>query len=104
MIIKIGRAPGNDFVIENPTVSREHAVLEIEDGQIVLRDIGSKSGTYVLVNGKPERTTYTVVAENTSIMVGNERLRIHDVVDAASRKSRKVTYVRNPMTGEIEKR
>lgn len=50
--IKIGKAPGNDFVISNPTVSRNHAILTVTDDNqhALLRDLGSTNGTYV--NGK----------------------------------------------------
>lgn len=47
--IKIGKSPENDFVINNPTVSRSHAVLTVADDNrhAILRDLGSKNGTYV---------------------------------------------------------
>lgn len=48
-IIKIGKSQENDFVINNPTVSRNHAMLTIADDNChaTLRDLGSKNGTYV---------------------------------------------------------
>ncbi len=36
-----------------PTVSRLHAMLEMRDGRIVVRDLNSRFGTYV--NGMPIR-------------------------------------------------
>lgn len=47
--IKIGKSPDNDFVINNLTVSRHHAVLIIADDNkhAILKDLGSKNGTYV---------------------------------------------------------
>jgi predicted component of type VI protein secretion system len=103
LIITIGRSPKNDFVLTNRTVSREHATMEIVEGQIVLRDVGSKSGTYVMVDGSPERTTYSIVEENAVILIGNEPLRVLDIIHKATRKNRKVKYVRNPLTGVVEK-
>lgn len=47
--INIGKSPENDFVINNPTVSRSHARLIVADDNrhAILRDLGSKNGTYV---------------------------------------------------------
>ena len=105
MIIKIGRARGNDVVVDNPTVSRQHAELEVEDGQIVLKDLGSASGTYVMDKaGELERTTYMVVSENSTIAVGSEQLYVKDVIDRMAKKSRQTRYERNPLTGEIVKK
>lgn len=50
--ITIGRAPDNVIVIPDMTVSRHHAVLSIgEDGKMTLKDLSSKNGTYVMVDG-----------------------------------------------------
>lgn len=48
-IIRIGKSQENDFVINNPTVSRNHAMLTVADDNrhAILRDLGSKNGTYV---------------------------------------------------------
>ena len=49
--ITIGRAPGNDLVLTDSLVSREHARLErFDDGRLLVIDLGSANGT--LVNGK----------------------------------------------------
>ncbi len=50
--ITIGRAPDNVIVIPDMTVSRHHAVLSIgEDGKMILKDLSSKNGTYLMVDG-----------------------------------------------------
>lgn len=44
--VTIGRAPGNDVVLDDPLVSREHARVErYEDGSFLLMDLGSSNGT-----------------------------------------------------------
>lgn len=43
--IRIGRSPLNDLSIEQPFVSEFHAVLELHDGRVMLRDLGSTNGT-----------------------------------------------------------
>ena len=48
MKIKIGKATDNDFVIEDPQVSRYHALLiEEAPGAMLLEDLDSTNGTYV---------------------------------------------------------
>ena len=45
--VTIGRAPGNNFVVEHATVSRQHAVIKIEGQDLRLYDLGSANGTFV---------------------------------------------------------
>ena len=45
--VSIGRDPRNDIVIDDDTVSREHAMLLYQNGKFTLRDLGSSNGTYV---------------------------------------------------------
>ena len=42
-VIRIGRLPDNEFVLPHPTVSRHHAEVRIQNGQVVLTDVGSAS-------------------------------------------------------------
>ncbi len=46
---KVGRSPVSDIVIDDATASAHHAVIAFENGDFVLRDLGSTNGT--LVNG-----------------------------------------------------
>lgn len=104
MIIRIGRDPKNDFIVDNMTVSRHHATLEVTEGRIVLTDVGSKSGTYVAVNGALERVSYKEVSDRDVILLGNERLVIRDIIRKITERNREVVYERNPLTGEIIKK
>jgi len=47
--VSIGRADSNDIVLNEPRVSRQHAVIEWEksSGAFLVRDLGSKNGTYL---------------------------------------------------------
>jgi hypothetical protein len=46
--LSIGRDAGNDIVINDKFVSRNHAQINILDnGQVLLRDMGSSNGTFV---------------------------------------------------------
>lgn len=104
MIIKIGRDPKNDYAIDNMSVSRKHATLEITDGRIVLSDIGSKSGTFLAKGGRLERITYMEVSERDVVLLGSERVVIRDIIRAVTEKNREVVYERNPLTGEVIKK
>lgn len=47
-VIRLGRAPDNNFVLDAPSVSRYHAILNYENGsQPVLSDLSSTNGTFV---------------------------------------------------------
>lgn len=43
----IGRAEGNDVVVDDPGVSRRHARLAVRDSHLVLTDLGSSNGTWL---------------------------------------------------------
>ena len=46
--LTIGRDPGCRIVIDNGSISREHAELaRLEDGRVMIRDLGSSNGTFV---------------------------------------------------------
>ena len=48
--VSIGRAQGNDVTVADPNCSSRHAAIEREGGGFVIRDAGSKNGTFV--NGR----------------------------------------------------
>ena len=62
----IGRAPSCDLVLDNPQVSRAHAVLEQAGDAIQIRDLGGTNGTYV--NG--QRVESCVLGNGDEIKVG----------------------------------
>ena len=46
----VGRAPTCDLSVADPTISRRHAELVVDEDQVTLRDLGSSNGTFV--NGR----------------------------------------------------
>lgn len=62
----IGRRPYNDVVLEHPTASGEHAVVQVEDGGVFIEDLGSTNGTYV--NGV--RVQRQAMSSNDIIEIG----------------------------------
>ena len=65
----------NELALTDPTVSRIHAEVKIEDQRAVVRDLGSTNGTRV--NG--HRVTELVLGEGDRIQIGETSL----VVEAA---------------------
>ena len=66
----IGRAPGNDVVLENLLVSGHHARIDQAGGDYILTDLQSKNGTYV--NGA--RITTAKLKHGDQILVGKHTL------------------------------
>jgi diguanylate cyclase (GGDEF)-like protein len=91
----IGRSIGSDILIEEPGVSRRHAVTRIlATGQILLEDVGSSNGTY---RGN-ERVSRVVLSDGDRVSLGDvlvsvllleehdsESLARLELIDAATR-------------------
>jgi hypothetical protein len=43
----LGRNPANDFKLDDPSVSGAHCQIVVENGNAVIKDLGSTNGTYV---------------------------------------------------------
>lgn len=65
--ITIGRTSKSDVELDNPSISRDHALVENENGRNYLTDTGSTNGTWV--NGK-KITKRTQITDKDEIMVG----------------------------------
>lgn len=73
-VVRIGRAPDNDVVLDSPGVSRYHARVRYEPGGAPhLEDAGSTNGTFI--NGEVVRAPRAVSATDL-IFVGGFLLRI----------------------------
>lgn len=68
----LGRARDVDFRVDDPNVSRRHAVIYWADGCIVIEDLDSTNGT--LVNGCP--VTSTVLRPDDVLVVGDCRITV----------------------------
>ena len=67
----IGRVPSNDIQPEDPTISKRHARVIVDDGGVVVEDLKSTNGT--LVNGK--KITRYALRDGDIIEIGRHRLR-----------------------------
>jgi hypothetical protein len=74
-IVQIGRDPGNDLVLRDPRVSRQHAEIVFDRGFFVIRDLGSSNGTWV--NGTKVRTA--PLTNQAELKIGNSLGRFIDV-------------------------
>ena len=59
-VLAIGRGEGNDLVLDDPSLSRNHARLRMVKGGAFLEDLGSRNGSRV--NGEPIRRVQPVAA------------------------------------------
>jgi pSer/pThr/pTyr-binding forkhead associated (FHA) protein len=53
--VSVGRGPGADIGVEDPTVSHAHATLEFSGDGFRIRDLGSTNG--ISVNGSPTQAS-----------------------------------------------
>lgn len=93
MVIKIGKADDNDFIVNDPQVSRYHAqLLREENGCWLLEDVGSTNGTYV--NGS--QVIKKRVTPTDEIRLGNNyRIKVVDVLKFNNDYSDEFTSLKN---------
>lgn len=72
--MRVGRSLSAELRFEDPTVSRRHAVLIVEDEGVRMLDDRSLNG--VFVNG--ERTASRLLEDGDEIVIGRYRLRYFD--------------------------
>ena len=73
--LHVGRSPGSDIQLEDPSVSRRHAIVTHRGGRTVLLDDRSLNGIYV--NG--ERVSEAVLSDGDWIAIGHVSLRYVEV-------------------------
>ncbi|MGD8318412.1 MAG: DUF4388 domain-containing protein [Myxococcales bacterium] len=70
--IVIGRSSELDMVLVEDMVSRRHAKISVDNGDIFLEDLGSTNGSFV--NG--EKITRTKLAEGDRILIGTSIIKV----------------------------
>jgi hypothetical protein len=74
----IGRGSSCDIQLDDPTVSRQHARLVATEGQFLLQDLHSTSGTYV--DGKQvDPSAASPIMDGSVVSVGNTGLVLRKV-------------------------
>lgn len=75
-VLTVGRALGNDVVLDDPYVDASHARLSIDDnGAVSVEDLGSVNG---LVSGEERIFGRTVVRPGGTLRLGRTTLRFRD--------------------------
>src|SRR5512140_3695 len=74
--LRIGRDPGNDIVLRDARVSRQHAQIVYERGFYVIHDLSSANGTYV--NGR--RVRVAPLSDGAEMRLGNTLARFSEEV------------------------
>ena len=67
----IGRGKENHICLSHSTVSKQHAVYYVEDGNTIVEDVGSYNGTFV--NG--ERVKKSILSSGDILLIGGVTLR-----------------------------
>jgi pSer/pThr/pTyr-binding forkhead associated (FHA) protein len=81
----VGRGPAVDIAIDDATMSRQHAAVEIAADGVHARDLGSTNG--IRVNGEP--VAAASLAHGDSLELGGQKLRL--ILEERRREPR--TYV-----------
>ena len=72
--VSIGRAPGNDIVIDNLAVSGHHAKLLVEEGRFLVEDLSSLNGTFL----NSQRIRKSPLKSGDEILIGKHSLVFED--------------------------
>ena len=94
--VRIGRNQLNDLHIDRPYVSQFHAAIDVRDGQITIRDLGSTNGTVVL-GQRLQRDTPVDVTQTPEITIGPVTIRL-TVAEAAKKEVQREGFL--DMSGE----
>jgi pSer/pThr/pTyr-binding forkhead associated (FHA) protein len=70
-----GRSPECTLTIDNPLVSRHHALVDLVDGEFVLKDLGSGNGTYM----KEQLVTEDALEDGDEFLIGKHLIRFNIV-------------------------
>jgi len=86
LVIRIGRAYDNDFIIADLHASEHHCIIRVHEQGFILEDLNSTNKTFL--NGKHEVKGQTVIQSGDEITIGRTRLRFvssHHKVEPAIR-------------------
>jgi hypothetical protein len=69
--LTVGRLPDNDLVVDDPSVSKRHAVLRWDNvaRRCTVKDLGSRNGT--TINGDYVRDANTLVSDGNMLSFGD---------------------------------
>ena len=71
--IRIGRAPDNDVIINEPYISAHHCIMMIDSsGNMTIQDLNSSNGTFV----NREKVTLKSILRDDTVQLGNYKLNL----------------------------
>jgi FHA domain len=73
-LLSIGRAPGNDIVIDNLAVSGHHAKVLVEEGRFFVEDLSSLNGTFL----NSQRIRKSPLKNGDEVSIGKHSLVFED--------------------------
>lgn len=86
MPVSIGRSGNSDIALSTAQVSRSHAIISLQEGQVVINDQGSSNGTYV--NG--EQVESASLFDGDILRIGNFELAVSFAASVSSGRSSSV--------------
>jgi pSer/pThr/pTyr-binding forkhead associated (FHA) protein len=69
--------------INDPTVSKRHAEIQIINGEVYLRDLGSTNGTFLIKNQRLVPLVEGYVQLHQMIVLGNKQHSVKDLLETA---------------------
>ncbi len=96
--LEIGRRPESDVFVQDAGVSRRHATICVDEKGAVIRDAGSRNGTFV--NGHALRSARVV--DGSRIQIGASttmRFAMSDSMEARFQRRLAEAALRDPLTG-----
>jgi pSer/pThr/pTyr-binding forkhead associated (FHA) protein len=75
-VITVGRAVENQVIAPDPAVSRRHLRLIVTSNGVVVEDLGSTNGTYLVEGGGERLVKVENVGRQAVVRVGGTKLRI----------------------------
>jgi len=69
--------------INDPTVSKRHAGIQVMNGEIYLRDLGSTNGTFLIKNQRLVPFLEGYVQLNQMIVLGNKQYSVRNLLEIA---------------------
>ena len=83
-----------DIRIDDDSVSKRHAELQLRNNQVYLRDLGSTNGIYLIKNNRPIRFYEGYVQFNQIVAIGRKVYRISEILDQINQLSFEIKYYR----------
>jgi pSer/pThr/pTyr-binding forkhead associated (FHA) protein len=75
-IVSVGRSVENLIVVPDPAVSRRHLRLIVTSNGVIVEDLGSSNGTYLVERGVERLIKVENVGREAVVRIGDTKLRI----------------------------